>query len=76
MNKIVTINGVKYKAIDTEVEIFDDMSCSECDVLKARPPLNMGQLPLCMEDEYERLNSTCAQLAEKGIHRIYKKFEI
>ena len=75
MNKLVTINGVKYKAIDTRVGIFDRVSCRECDVYKERPPQNMRQLPLCMEEEYEGINNACAKLTVKGIRRIYKKVE-
>lgn len=56
MNNIVTINGVKYEAIDTAA--YDESivyTCRNCDILKERPPQNMMQLPLCMEPENHRI---------------------
>lgn len=76
MNNIVTINGVKYEAIDTAA--YDESivyTCRNCDILKERPPQNMMQLPLCMEPENHRIFDTCLRLLMNDIYRVYKKTE-
>lgn len=66
----VVIHGVKYKAVDSKRK---RITCKDCDIYKAKMPQNMGQLPLCCEDAYKKVNDSCCEQFENGIKRIWKK---
>ena len=68
----ITINGVEYEPIDSPSNWLVD-NCLDCDILKARPPQTMMQVPLCCEKEYIGVAESCWKQLEKGIHRIWKK---
>lgn len=73
----VTIDGIKYVAVDEKINgnLDLDFSCRDCDIYKARVPQNMAQLPLCFEDEYCKVNESCCEQDCNGIKRIWKKKE-
>ena len=68
----ITINGVEYKPIDSQLQ-WSESNCLDCDILKARLPQTMVELPLCCEKEFRGVNESCYEQSEKGIHRIWKK---
>lgn len=68
----VIIDGIKYVAVDEKFK-EGDFSCRDCDIYKAKVPQNMGQLPLCCEDEYCQVNESCCEQNYNGIKRIWKK---
>ena len=72
MKNTVVIHGVKYKAVDSKRKLVD-FTCKDCDIYKTKIPQNMGQLPLCCEDEYQKVNESCCEQFDKGIARIWKK---
>lgn len=72
MKNTVVIHGVKYAAVDSKGELTD-FTCADCDIYKVKIPQNMGQLPLCCEDEYKKVNDSCCKQFDKGIKRIWKK---
>ena len=67
----VVIHGVKYKAVDFKIEQVD-FTCKYCDIYMAKIPQN-AQPPLCCEDKYKKVNDSCCEQFEKGIHRIWKR---
>lgn len=71
MNTVV-IHGVKYKAVDSKIKRVV-LTCWDCDIYQAKILQNMGQLPLCCEDKYKKVNKSCCEQFEKGIKRIWKK---
>lgn len=72
MKHTIVINGIKYVAVDTPLT-DDGFGCRDCDIYKAKIPQSMMQLPLCCEDEYQRVNDSCCEQLERGISRIWKK---
>lgn len=72
MKQSVVIHGIKYKAVDSKREQVG-FTCKECDIYKARIPQSMRFLPLCLEDEYIKVNESCCEQFEKGVKRIWKK---
>lgn len=70
--KTVVIHGVKYQAVDSKRKNVD-FTCKDCDIYKAKIPQNMGQLPLCCEDKFQKVNKSCCKQFDKGIKRIWKR---
>ena len=68
----IVIHGVKYEAVDSPSNDVD-FTCENCDIYKARIPQTQAQFPLCLEEEYEKVNKSCCKLFKKGIKRIWKK---
>ena len=68
----VVIHGVKYQAVDSNTK-SKYLTCKNCDIYKAKIPKNMGQLPLCCEDKYQKVNKSCCKQFDKGIKRIWKR---
>lgn len=68
----VVIHGIKYKAVDSNIE-ETDFTCGCCDIYKAKIPKSMMSLPLCCEEKYIKVNESCCEQFEKGIKRIWKK---
>lgn len=72
MKNTVVIHGIKYKAVDSKRKRVG-FTCKECDIYKARIPYSMRILPLCLEEEYIKVNESCCEQFDKGIKRIWKK---
>ena len=70
MKNTVVIHGIKYKAVDSKRK---QVTCKDCDIYNAEIPHPMRILPLCLEDEYIKVNESCCEQFEKGIKRIWKK---
>ena len=68
----VTINGIVYQAIDKPLN-GHEQNCEECDIFKAQPPKSMQQIPLCMCEEYEKVNKSCCDKYKIGIIRIWMR---
>lgn len=71
MKNTVVILGIKYKAVDSKQD--KQVTCKDCDIYKARIPQSMRMLPLCLEDEYIKVNESCCEQFGKRIKRIWKK---
>lgn len=71
----VTINGIEYQSVDTQIIEGMDVSCRECDIFKARPPRSMMEYPLCYESGSGKARQSCYFHACRGIKRIFKKIE-
>lgn len=69
--RTVVIHGVKYQAEDSKRKDID-LTCKDCDIYKAKIPQHLGQMPLCCEDEYLKVNKSCCEQFDKGIKRIWR----
>lgn len=69
----VTINGIKYIAVNKKLNGNLDYSCIDCDIYKAQIPQNLSQLPLCYYGANSKVHASCYKQALKEIKRTWKK---
>lgn len=69
----VTINGIEYESVDTQIIEGMDVSCRDCDIYKAKIPRSPVELPLCYERGGGKARLTCYKMACRGYKRIWKK---
>lgn len=69
----VTINGVEYESVDTQIVEGMDVSCRDCDIFKAKIPRSPAEFPLCYERGGGKARKTCYNMACRGYKRIWKK---
>lgn len=68
----VVIHGVKYQAEDYPT-YKTEFTCFDCDIYKAHIPQHLGNIPMCCQTKFERVNKSCCKQYEKGIKRIWKR---
>lgn len=71
----VTIDGIEYESVDTQIMEDTDVSCRDCDIFKAKIPRSPIEYPLCYEVGKGGGNArqSCCAKAARGIKRIWKK---
>lgn len=69
----VTINGVEYESVDTQIVEGMDVSCRDCDIYKTKIPRSPAELPLCYERGVGKTRLTCYKMACRGYKRIWKR---
>jgi hypothetical protein len=69
----ITINGIEYESVDTQIVEGMDVSCRDCDIFKAKIPRSPVEFPLCYERGGRKARQTCYNMACRGYKRIWKK---
>lgn len=69
----ITINGIEYESVDTQIVEGMDIGCKDCDIFKAKIPRSPAVLPLCFERGNEKTRQSCYNMACRGYKRIWKK---
>jgi len=69
----ITINGVDYEPVDTQIIQGMDISCRGCDIFKAKIPRSPRGYPLCCEKGNTGARDSCYRLACRGIKRVWIK---
>ena len=76
MNEVsIIINGVRYDAVDTPIEIESPYTCEDCDIFKISNPTIMHPFPICCDKPHSKIGIACADKFDEGYFRIYKKIE-
>ena len=69
----ITINGIEYEAVDTQIVAGMDIGCKACDIFKAKIPRSPAVLRLCYERGNGKTRQSCHTMACRGYKRIWKK---
>lgn len=71
----ITINGIEYESVDTQIVEGMDIGCKDCDIFKAKIPKSPAELPLCFERGNGKTRQSCHTMACRGYKRIFKKID-